>query len=330
MYPTLLLLTLLFPAQAPADDTLPVTGHPPRFSGAAGVYTIQARAMPTAVRVEEPITLTVRIVAQKAGPWKHPPQRAKLDLFPKDIERDFYIEPVPEEDRALPEEKAWEFVWRLVPKHSGVKEVPRLTFIYYHTAEPRDFKALDTEAIPLEVKPRPAAVLGGPPAARARFERVVQGEDLVAPRWDLGPVGIAALLAVPPVGCIAGYWLWRRLFPHAAERLQRHRSRGLRQALARLRRLGAAAPPADVRTVVADYLRLHVQLPRGEPTPAEVRSALQTQEVPAEAADQAEAFFRQCDEAEFAGAGQLTRPVGPAAAHLLQSLEAQLCTPALP
>src|SRR5436305_3167177 len=103
MHHVVLSVTLvLVPSQPPAgDDTIPVTGHPPNFSGAAGHYTIQARATPTTVRVEDPITLTVRITAQKPGPWKHPPQRDKLKLFPADLEGNFFIEPLPEEDRFL-------------------------------------------------------------------------------------------------------------------------------------------------------------------------------------------------------------------------------------
>src|SRR5205823_6433025 len=152
------------------DDTIPVTGHPPNFSGAAGHYTIQAKATPTTVRVEEPITLTVRITALKPGPWKHPPQRDKLKLLADDL---------------------------------GVEHWP----------------------------------------------------------WEFRMGMIVAGLLLPPLACWAFYFLWRQGFPEAAERLRRRRSRGLTTALARLDRLGATAPLAEVRAIVADYLRLHVPLP---------------------------------------------------------------------
>src|SRR5207237_10231528 len=108
--------------------------------------------------------------------------------------------------------------------------------------------------------------------------------------WQFRMSMVIAALALPPLACWAFYFLWRQGFPEAAERVRRRRSRGLKAALARLDRLGAAAPPAEVRAIVADYLRLHVQLPHGELTPAEVHRALQGHEVNGEAAERTEAF----------------------------------------
>src|ERR1700675_2103400 len=94
----ILSLPLVLPVGA-GDETIPQTNRPANFSGAAGLYTIQVRATPTTVRVEDPITLTVKIISQKPGPWKYPPQRDKLKLFPRSLERNFFVEPLPEEDR---------------------------------------------------------------------------------------------------------------------------------------------------------------------------------------------------------------------------------------
>src|SRR5262249_39274475 len=87
---------------------------PANFSGAVGTYTISCRAEPTEVLVEDPLTLTVRITG--SGPEKYLPKRLKLDQLAEDVEQDYFVEDVPEQDRRLPAENAWEFVYRLRPK----------------------------------------------------------------------------------------------------------------------------------------------------------------------------------------------------------------------
>src|SRR4051794_14298862 len=120
-----LLLALVVAIPARADDeeddpnAPPLVGRPENFSGAVGSYQISYRAAPTQVAVEEPITLTVRIIG--SGPEKHRPERNKLHLFPDEAEKDFYIQGVSEQDRYLAKENTWEFVYRLKPKHPGVE-----------------------------------------------------------------------------------------------------------------------------------------------------------------------------------------------------------------
>src|SRR5271155_5188084 len=59
-------------AQPPSIDP-PIVGRPDDFSNIVGKYDIQASAEPTDVRVEEPITLRIRIIG--SGPEKYEPNR---------------------------------------------------------------------------------------------------------------------------------------------------------------------------------------------------------------------------------------------------------------
>jgi hypothetical protein len=320
---------LLAPAISCADDeTIPQTNRPANFSGAAGLYTIHVRATPTTVRVEDPITLTVKVVSQKPGPWKYPPQRDKLKLFPASLESEFFVEPLPEEDRFLSAENAWEFRWRLLPKHDKVARIPEPEFVFYRTVEPQNFAVAEGAAsIPLDVKPRVATILTGPSATRERLQAILEGDGLLAqgPSDVLWWTLVIAGLVLPPVACLAAYFLWRQLFPEAAERLRRRRSRALKTALSQLRRLDQA-PPEQVRGVVVDYLRAHLHLAPGEPTPTEVKQALLPQGVPDELAEQTVMLLTACDTARFA---PLSKPhaenLPASASRLMQSLEAKLC-----
>jgi hypothetical protein len=321
----------LAPLWQASDETIPQTNRPANFSGAAGLYTIQVRATPTTVRVEEPITLTVKIVSQKPGPWKYAPQRDKLKLFPASLEQDFFVEPLPEEDRFLAGEKTWEFSWRLLPRSEKVIKIPEPEFVYYRTADPQDFTfAEGGRSIALTVKPRAALVVTGPSASRERLEQMAQGDHLLtqdpsaATWWTI----VIAGLALPPLGCMSIYFLWRQAFPEAAERLRRRRSRALKTGMQQLQRLHGAASPEKVRVVVLDYLRAHLHLIPGEPTPDEVHAVLLPQGISTDLMEKCVALLTACDTARFVAPSPAADDgLALSASHLLEALEDELCAP---
>jgi hypothetical protein len=311
------------------DVTIPLTNRPPNFSGAAGAYRMEVRATPTSVVVEDPVTLTVKIISLAPGPWTHPPQRDKLHLLLSEWETNFFVEPLPELDRFLAGEKTWEFTWRLMPKHEGINKVPALAFVYYHTAA-KDFKAADgAQSIPLEVKPRPALLLTAPLSSPEPFQHVIEGDSLRtrSPTPQARLTTLAGGLALPPLLCFSGYFAWWWLFPDAAERLRRRRGRALKTALKQMRKLGPTGSPAQVRGVLADYLRLRLALPRGEPTPLEVRRALLLLGLKSESTKKTEALLHTCDAALFAPSTQIkAREMQTDATQLMRDLEGELCS----
>jgi hypothetical protein len=321
----------LFLAWQAGDETIPQTNRPANFSGAAGLYTIQVRAMPTTVRVEEPTTLTVKIVSQKPGPWKYPPQRDKLKLFAASLEQDFFVEPLPEEDRFLAGEKAWEFSWRLLPRSEKVTKIPEPEFVYYRTSEPQDFTIAEgARSLVLIVKPRAPLVVSGPSAARERLEQIAEGDYLLAQDlsgalwWTI----VIGGLVLPPVCCAAFYMGWRKAFPQAAERARRRRSRALKTALQQLQRLGRTTSPDKVRAVVLDYLGAHLHLIPGEPTPDEVLAVLKPQGISTDLMEKCVALLTACDTARFVAlAPAADDGLALSASQLLEALEGELCAP---
>ncbi|MCC6417909.1 MAG: BatD family protein [Gemmataceae bacterium] len=315
-------------AETPVEP--PAVGRPSNFSGAVGAYRISYRVTPTEVVVEDPVTLIVRISG--SGPKGQQPERANLRLLPKEIEEDFYVQAAPEQDRHLPAESAWEFAWRLRPKHTGAVRVPRFQFVYYDPTRRQYAPRSTRETIVLKVSPRPLAATPGqqPRTLQApdRFFEIATGGAVLARGGDgLSPVWLVVLLVGPPLLCGAWYVVWRVRHPAAAGTRRRLASRVAREALAALLAPGLDNPPAQTADAVAVYLHQRLGLRAAEPTPAEVIAHLRRAGLSSTLADRVAGLFRTCDAARFAPTHAAAPALPAEAAAVIRALEVELCSP---
>jgi hypothetical protein len=330
--PTLLSLALiLLGAPAPAVPKVvdpPVQGRPENFSWVVGSYDdLIASATPTELSVADPLVLKVTVTG--SGPPRYHPKRELLKLFPADFDKDFFVKPLPERDRALPEEKTWEFFYELRPKHEGVQKVPLLQLAYYPGYGAR-YQTLIAPAIPLTVKPQAQVA---PPTdvqtlqSADGFYALATGPQVLR-RAGTGqvpmPVLAAALLA-PLFACGIWFVFWRRRSRRAARAARRRRSQAAERTLRGLRGLG----PADgskVSELLASYLRQRLDLPAAEPTPREAAGHLRRLGVSAALARQATDLLYACDLARFAPTPSAeAEDLAGGAERLILALEAEPC-----
>jgi hypothetical protein len=291
-----------------ADDDPPVVGQPPHFNGAVGRFRVTTATDRTKLQAEDPLTYTVRITAD--GKVKQPPQRPPLADFP-DFADNFYLEDAGPPEGTHPDEQNWEFAYRLKPKNTDVKRVPAFPFVFYRPGflPPRlGYMTVYAPAIPLTVTPRgtvqsiPATKpIAGPDAAFALADGDVlrHGGNDRLPGW----VMLVLALLVPPVGCVAWYFTWRRLYPDAARLTRRRRSRAAQEALRSLRQLDRASDPEKearrAAGVIAAYLRHRLELPIVEPTPAEAEAHLRRHGISEKVAGQTADLLRTCAAVRF-------------------------------
>jgi hypothetical protein len=332
----LLLLThlaLLPAARADDDFEPPVAGQPAHFSGAVGNFRVTARAEPTELQAEDPLTYTLAITA--TSPARRPPERPHLQDFPA-FARQFYIEDIGPPEGNRPDGQTWEFAYRLKPKSVAVQSIPGIPFVWYRPgALPArlGYRTLYTPEIPLKVKPRrevessalPPAPIEAPGAA---FELAVGPAVLRHESVSRlpGPIVLALLLLAAPAGCVAWYLTWRRLYPDAARRARQQRSRAAQEALKALQR--AAPPEGDAAArraaaVVVRYLRYRLELPMHDPTPAEAAAHLRRVGVSDDLAGQTVAFFRACDAARYDPTPAPRADLAALASALILALEAE-------
>jgi hypothetical protein len=305
------LLLLGCALQEPADsepEDIPVVGRPTDlpFSGASGRFKTSATASARTVRVGQPFTLTLRV--QATGPVRHPPRRIDLREIAS-FKDGFYIEDPPTSAPAPPDAKTWEFSWILKPRHRKVREIPGIPFVFFNpslrTADPsRRFQTAYTDPIPLTVEPEASVVLPPTPVPDNLFE-LARGPKVLSrqQRWQPpGALALAVLLTAPPLLGLGVLLVWRRLYPDAVRLAQRRRSRAARLALQALEQ-SRRRPPRDqaeeVARTVAFYLNQRLELPLGEPTPAEAEAWLRSQELPTELCDQIHGLLCACDEVRF-------------------------------
>jgi hypothetical protein len=304
----ILLLGLWTPAALRADDAgseIPTVGRPADlpFSGASGDFHVWADAAPTTLEAEKPLTFTLHIEAR--GDFQQPPRRIDLRELPAFQARFTFEEIDGAERRSGPGN--WEFIYRLHPKNLDVNGVPGVPFVFYNPdiQYPRKgFQVAYTDPIPLTVKPHAAFVL--PVSGPEFLFSSAAGPGVVAARTPWTPPGLettAALLAGPPLLCLAWYLGWRRLYPDAARLARRRRSLAAHRGIQALRGAGRLPLPqqaARAAAVVAEYLRARCDAPAEEPTPTEAAACLKRAGCTDALADQAAAFFRDCDAARFA------------------------------
>lgn len=292
-------------AGEPAEsDAVPVVGRPVDlpFSEASGWFEVQAHAEPTTLQAETPLTFTLTVKAVR--PVRRPPQRIDLRQLP-DFAEQFYIEDSSEE-AARPDDRTWEFAYRLKPRRTEVREIPSLPFVYFNpyllTAS-KGFQVLYTDPIPLHVLPHETVQV---PVQGPESAFVLDTSPAVLERqtpWTPPSLGtIAMLLLAPPLGCVVWYFIWRRLYPDAARLASQRRSRAARRALQALRsarRLDAEARAARIAATVTGYLQQRLDLTIAEPTPHEIALLAVQHDFPSSLTEQAIRFFETCDCARF-------------------------------
>jgi hypothetical protein len=287
------------------DVSPPLAGQPADFSQVVGSYTLEATATPPEVGVGEAVRLTVRIRGR--GPAAYQPRRPHLRLFPASVTRDFYLRPLPAEDRSEPAEHIWEFVYELRPKHAQVQKIPSLHLIYYDPVY-RCYQTSYSRALPLRVRTsaseQPAALLAVPlPAAPTLYElamgpSVLRRESLPAASFPVhGTLGWFLLVlgvVLPPLVAVV---LARRHLPLS----RRASARGLRSAARQLlAALEVQAKAEQLAPLLAEYLRRCWELPAGRFTPRETARWLRRRGVSAEQARQAAQLVQLCTAARFA------------------------------
>jgi hypothetical protein len=288
-----------------AVGDIPVVGRPTElpFSEASGSFTVTARAEPTTVRVEQPVTLTLLVEAD--GPVYHAPQRIDLRQIP-DFNDRFYLDNPEAEATPPADARRWKFVYRLKPRRTDVTEIPGVPFVFYNPGirpASKAFQVKYTDAIALQVES--AAVIEPVRPVAELFLQTSGGPALLARQAPWSPPGlplVGFLLLVPPLGCAAWYVVWRRLYPDAGHLKERRRSRAARQALGRLEKAERAAVeqrPALVTAAIADYLRERTDLTVAEPTPAEAETCLRRAGCSAVNVQQAVTLLHTCDAARF-------------------------------
>jgi tetratricopeptide (TPR) repeat protein len=286
------------------DDDVPVVGRPVDlpFSEASGWFEVRASAEPTTLQAETPLTFTLTVRAVR--PVRRPPQRIDLRQLP-DFAEQFYIEDSSEE-AARPDDRTWEFAYRLKPRRTEVREIPSLPFVYFNpyllTAS-KGFQVLYTDPIPLHVLPHETVQvpLQGPESAfvLATGPAVLERQSPWTPP-RLGTIG--ALLLTPPLGCVVWYLIWRRLYPDAARLASQRRSRAARralQALRSIRRLDAEPRAARIAAIVTGYLQQRLDLTIAEPTPHEIALLFAQRDCSLALTEQAIRFFETCDSVRF-------------------------------
>jgi hypothetical protein len=320
----LVLLLTLCRAVPAGDDEPPLVGQPAHFNGAVGRFRVTVTAAPTKLPAEDPLTYTVRVTAD--GPAREPPQCPPIADF-SGFAEGFYIESLGPPEGTHPDDRTWEFAYRLKPKTAEVKAIPGFPFVFYRPGfrpPSRGYMTIYAPEIPITVGP---VTIERPVTAPEEAFVLADGDVLRRDGDDRfpGPVVLALVLLTPPIGCLAWYFAWRRLYPDAARRARRRRSLAAQAALKALRG-GPRSAEEEARraaAAVADYLRHRLDLRTAEPTPAEAEAHLRRVGVSEPLARRTAAFLRTCAAVRFDPAPPPSTDLADSAAQVILALEGE-------
>jgi hypothetical protein len=303
-------------ARVPASP--PLVGRPVDFAGAVGgPFVVQWIAQPTTVTAEAPLTLTLRVIGKGDLAAMPRPALGKLAAF-----KSFAIEDL--DDRLIagnPPRR--EFRYRVRPRSASVKEIPRFKFVYFNPRiipTIRGFQTTYADALPLTVKPKPAATATPPEVPSWMLTPPATDELLGRPRktWEVWldrvreSIGqrdsetsafgkwllVAEALLLPPLVCGVGMAIWRRVYPDAARLAAGRRSRSAANALRGIDRAGSDRPDLIAAAMIS-YLHDRIGLPTAASTPSEMATSLADNDCPALLIAMTVAVLNRCDAVRF-------------------------------
>jgi hypothetical protein len=260
------------------------------------------------------------------------PARPDLREF-ADFEEQFYIEDLLDQDSQ--EDQTWTFVYRLKPKYAQVELLPSVPLIYYQPGlrpELLGYMTRYAPAIPLKVRPRgevqPNDIVGS--LASLRFpQSAYQFEEtesrLLADQSPYFPSGglLIGLAILPPILCGAWYAAWRSMYPDAALKARRRRSRAAQLAIKNLKKMRSVPLPQQTEKLadlVVQFLQQRFDLPMNEPTRVETAAHLAAMQIPLAIIDQTADFLRRCDSQRFQP-DVVSAPLFSEAERLINALE---------
>jgi hypothetical protein len=245
---------------------LPAAGRPAGFFGLVGKVSVGTAATPLAVRVGDPVTLTVKI-----GPAGLPMEiLKKVDLRKQAALVPSFKLANEAEDGQLDKE-AFVITRTIRPLTAGTKEIPAIEIPYFDSATGQ-YQVARSQPIPLSVegvKEVSQAEIGAAPSAPAAVAAGLAGNAEGAPLlvdqrvglavWRDHVAWLACLLGAPLAWLLIAWLAWQRRQAGAAERaLERQTLAALHQELKR-----EPAVPASLQAAFLAWLGACLRMPPG-------------------------------------------------------------------
>jgi hypothetical protein len=289
---------------------LPELGRPESFSGAVGQYSLKVSAKPTALKVGEPITLTMIVKGQGNIDAVTIPRIADLSQFK------VYDPQISVQKQGNAGEKTFEQV--LIPRSDSVKAIPEIWFSYFDPEAGR-YVSRTKSAIPIQVAPsdeaEPLQILEI--AEGKAVKREVLGKDIVYIKDEIGSVkhgdgglykskGFLTLQLIPLLGFAGVLVYQRRRDRFTTDRQfarQYHAPRKAKKGLAQAERLIESGQPQEFCSTIfktmQEYLGNRFDLSFAGIT-IEIVKDLRVRGVSEEILEKLTAFFQACDRIRFA------------------------------
>ncbi|HVR37053.1 MAG TPA: BatD family protein [Methylomirabilota bacterium] len=292
---------------------LPADQAPPGFNGAIGEFSLTLSANPTNVTVGDPITLQVKISGRGAIESLTLPDQPAFQHFktyPPSSEVNL------SDPLGLRGTKTFEQV--VIPEDPAIKELPSLHFSYFDPTLGR-FQSLDTDPVPLSIRPAPTGAQPTVVAPASANERPNQSAtDIVHIKAYPGDLHTATIpliqrpaflaLQVLPILALAATLVRRRRLDRLQSnpRLQRRRRVAAltRSGLAELRRHAKSNDSdaffACTFRLLQEQLGEPLDLPASAITEAVLDEHLRPASTDTRLIDELHALFQLCNQARYA------------------------------
>jgi hypothetical protein len=292
-------------------------GAPPDFKGAIGQFEISARLSEGEAVVNEPISLIIDI--QGTGNIKGlvEPELAKLPnwrVFESQV-----TDTVRAEEKAVFGMRRFERL--IVPGQAGDYTIPAIRFSYFDP-ETGQYRTVNSEPIPITVKPGQGEALPPPPVVESGSEKqpvaVIVGDIRhIKPAPTVLNNEDAPLLSQPiyltgwilPVLMVGGIWIWHNRRQHLAENtaLARHlRARRVAQKILHQAHHAGADSYAAAHRALLGYLSDKLNRPTAGLTNNNLISVLHEARLDPGLIERVKVALDQIDVGRFAPGGEAT------------------------
>ncbi len=289
-------------------------GAPDGFAGAVGQFTLAASVEPTETRVNEPVTLRVRVSgAGNLATLPDPTTAPVAALTDWRVYDPQTTTNVGQDGDTIRGEKQFERL--LVPKTEGELTLPPFTLVFFDPAAGA-YRQINTEPLVVRVAPGDAAAPAPLPNGENKQDIALLGSDIR--HIKAAPPSLAtrrtAVLEQPgywlgwlaPALVVASVWAWdrrrQRLAGDVALARAQRAHRTARKRLSQARKGDENAAYAAVTRALTEYVADKLNLPAAGLTRDAIRETLTAQAAPGALVEQTLACLDWADSGRFAPA----------------------------